>query len=319
MKNAIKSLKASGPAQSLKARWRARPVRERHGDVEQQSGPDYLLLRNDTVSGPPKGFYYFGGCDLPSLYRMAPLMRDDVCGSLAMFQEPGGLAATRSDRLVQLLDEGPRPDGDELIERLHLPAQYFEPVLFDPTFTIPVKGVNEFPKTVIAFSSASDTIRPLYRRISTGTLVDPGGWWLNRSPDEAMRDEDTLGWFREEFRPVKRPTPEGYSETFGRVIREVKDRCEPRAILVFGTLTVEPSDPTHNYQFRPKAEVIRRRRFRFALEQMSVHEGFDLVDVDRVLKMAGIEEQLDFAHFPEASYPAVADDAYRTLSARGVV
>jgi hypothetical protein len=315
----IKSLKGSKPAQSLKARRNARPVREKHGDVEVQFGPNYLLMRNQAVGGPAKGFYYYGGCDLPSLYQMEPLLRDDLTGSLAMFQQPGGLAATRSDRVVQLLEEGPRPDADELTEKLHLPERYFEPDLFEPTFTVPVRGAGDFPKTVIAFSSASDTIRPLYRRKSTGTLVDPGGWWLNRSADEALGEGDTLAWFKEQFAPVKRPTPEGYTDSFGRVIREVKARCRPKAILVFGTLTVEPSDPTHNYQFRPKAEVIRRRRFRFALQALADQEGFDLVDVDRVLKAAGIDEQLDFAHFPESSFPAVAGDAYRILAARGVV
>jgi hypothetical protein len=315
----IKSLKSSAPAQSLRARRRSRTVKDRHGDVEESYGSNYLLLENRRVPGPPKGFYYFGGCDLPSLYLMVPLLRDDVRGSLAMFQPVGGLPATRSDRQIQLLEEGARPDADELVERLHLPEHYFEPILVEPTFSIPVKGTDDFPKSVIAFSSASDTIRPLYRRKSTGTLVDPGGWWLNRSAEEALGDEDTFSWFKQEFTPVKRPTPERYTEAFGRLIREVKTRCHPEAILVFGTLTVEPSDPTHNYQFRPKAEVIRRRQFRFALQAMADREGFDLVDVDRVLKSAGIDEQLDFAHFPESSYPAVASEAYRILTSRGVV
>jgi hypothetical protein len=165
---------------------------------------------------------------------------------------------------------------------------------------------------------AADLVRQLYRHREHGLLVDPGGWWLNRSVDAALGDPDTVAWFRETFEPLGRLPIDEFADQFRRLVRTVQERTGAH-VLVFNTLTVEPRDETHNYQLRRSPEGLRRRRFHLALADLSRELGFHIVDVDRILKREGVTGQLDFAHFPEDQFGPLAAEVQRILTGLGVL
>jgi hypothetical protein len=66
-------------------------------------------------------------------------------------------------------------------------------------------------------------------------------------------------------------------------------------------------------------DVARRRSFAIALAEMSRELDFDVVDVDRILKLYGVEGQVDFAHFIEEKYEHIAAEVYRILRGRELI
>src|SRR5712691_9003914 len=110
------------------------------------TGDRFVLVRSDSPSDRRIGLYGKGGCDLKMLYACAPMLRHLVKGSLCFLTE-GNAAVSRSDILLQTLEDLPRQACEEVSAQLKLPADYFRPGLFDPTFTVSNgDGVEEFPK-----------------------------------------------------------------------------------------------------------------------------------------------------------------------------
>ena len=62
-----------------------------------------------------------------------------------------------------------------------------------------------------------------------------------------------------------------------------------------------------------KSQTLRRREFDQALWELADKHDFRVMDIDRILKMEGVEEQVDFAHFPVERMGPIADEAYRIL------
>jgi hypothetical protein len=290
--------------------------RRRRSGLTELHGPDFALVR----AGRPDrrvGISLVGGCDLPALFGIVSLVEPGFTGELAVHQQSVGMARARSDFLLASLRDGASAAQAEARSRLQLPDDYFLPTAFDPQFDLGRHG--SFPKRIVALSMAADLIRPLYRHRRDGFLVDPGGWWLNRSVDPVLDDgSGTLAWFREEFEPLGRKTVEEFRADYRALVPELQDRTGAD-VVVFNTLVVEPADPTHSFQLRPRAEGLRRRSFLLALAELAGELGFSVVDVDDVLKRHGIDEQLDFAHFPTSAFGPLAREGLRVVREAGVI
>lgn len=256
------------------------------------------------------GIYLKGACDLSSVFAAAPMIREGLDGVCCIMREKGEMSTVRSDILLQSLEELPRDRLEEISERLSLPLGYFEPRLFDPTFSIP--GFGEFPKTVIVLSAAADVLRTVYRHRESGLLVDPGGWWLEQSMDRVLANLSTVRWFRENFEKIGRLSIEESHANLGKVIETLQRRTSAH-IIVFNTLMVEPGSTTHSYQLIDNPMTVRLRRFDLSLIELSRALDFSIIDVDRILKREGIREQVDFGHFTPERFRPVAEELHRIL------
>ncbi len=63
---------------------------------------------------------------------------------------------------------------------------------------------------------------------------------------------------------------------------------------------------------------MRWREFNIALMELSRKLDFTVVDMDRILKFAGIRTQVEFAHFLPRQNLFVAHEIFRILKERGV-
>jgi hypothetical protein len=286
-------------------------------------GRTYTVVSSKADPGRLRtGIYLRGGCDLPTVFGVAEMLRSSVTGTCAVLRDSVHISGSRSDILLQALDGIPseaRQAAQEVRERLQLHSAFFSPRLFEPTFRL--KGSRfegEFPKTVVVMSAAADLTRAAYRHREHGFVVDPGGFWLSNSIETAMANEDDVAWFSKQFKSIGRLTVDEFRESFGRLVSEVR-RSTGAHILVFNTLTVNPYDGTHNYQMIRQPDVARRRSFAIALAEMSRELDFDVVDVDRILKLYGVEGQVDFAHFIEEKFEHIAAEVFRVLRGRELI
>ncbi len=61
-----------------------------------------------------------------------------------------------------------------MTERLRLAPDYFQPRLFEKSFTVPnEEGGEVFPKTVVCLSTAADINRTIYRHRAVGSWSIP--------------------------------------------------------------------------------------------------------------------------------------------------
>jgi hypothetical protein len=278
----------------------------------QWSAPNRTVIRSKRDEEPRRGIYLKGACDLPALLFIGDLLQGQVKGTVGVMHAGGGIANARADILLQTLDGIPAEHTREVVERLRLIESYFRPVLFEPSFTMKkYRGGTEFPKTVVVLSLVPNILRTIYRHREHGFLVDPGGMWLNRV-DEAVGDKVNLKWVRERFTSVGRLSVDEFALLFTRLVGELRQRTGAH-LLVTNALTVEPGERTHSYQLRKEPESLRRREFSIRLAELSRDLGFHVIDVDRVLKLHGIDRQLDFAHFPLELGPPIAEEAVRVL------
>jgi len=286
-------------------------------------GKNYRVVQSEKDADSRRmGIYLRGACDLPALLTMAPLVGRHLVGTCAISRDPIMISGSRSDLLLQTLgglDDVPAQALAEVSEMLHLGKRYFSSDPFDPTFEVMgAKGPETFTKDVVALSTAPDFSRTLYRHREHGFLVDPGGFWLNHSIDSALQDMEAVTWFNKTFKSAGKLTGEQFSESFGRLVTEFKERTGAH-ILVINMLTVDPSDLTHNYRLVKHADNARRRELTVRLSELSRTHDIDVIDVDRILKLGGIEEQVDFAHFSEQQFKPVAAEVYRILKAREII
>ncbi len=275
-------------------------------------GENFTMTWSESRGAKPIGIYMKGSCDLASIFACTPIIHEVLDGTCCIHRE-GLISDARSDLLLQAVDGVDEEQVAPVVEKLELePEFYFQPRFLDPTFSVP--GVDiEFPKSVVILSIAADVVRTVYRHKEHGYLVDPGGWWLNRSIDNVLPDLDVAEWFQQNFETTGRIPLEQFVENFARIITLLKERVGA-PILVFNMLTVEPGNPTHNYQFVRNPHWLRRREFYLALVELSRTHDFHIVDVDRILKSVGIlETQVDFGHFPMQAYQPMAEEAFRIL------
>ncbi|HWC32181.1 MAG TPA: SGNH/GDSL hydrolase family protein [Actinomycetota bacterium] len=291
-------------------------VVERGRDWVSYRGPRTVYLRNG--SGPPRGIYLRGACDAPAMFTLAPLVIDELRGSLCVHMGGTGVSDARSDLLLQTFT-GVSPEFvEDVRSSFRLPGAYFEPTLFEPEFS--VRGLPEserFPKTVVVLSVLPDLTRTMYRHRATGYLVDPGAGWLNDLAG-ALEDLSFVDWFRRNFESIGLMSADDFGESYRRLVPAIREATGAH-VLVFNALEVEPSDATHDYSVRDFESATRRRRFNVALAELAEELGFRVIDVDRVLKEQGIERQVDFSHFPVERMRAVAVEARRILRDLGVL
>ncbi len=309
-------------AKKLKALY-SKPKVQSGENFTQMTGRQYTIVRSKQGADERRvGIYLRGACDLPALFRIAPLMRDTFRGTCAIKRDPNEISGSRSDLMMQTLHDlanVPQETLDEVTAAFKLGVRYFSSDIFDPAFTI--EGQQRemtFDKNVIVLSAAADFSRTLYRHREHGLLVDPGGFWLNSSIDSALHDMDAVKWFNKNFKSIGKMTPEDYHREFGAFVTEVKKRTGAH-VMVLNLLAVDPADLTHNYRLIKNPDNARRRAFNVALAEMSEQHDFDIVDVDRILKGGGISGQVDFAHASEEQFMPVAAEAYRILKEREIL
>jgi hypothetical protein len=282
------------------------------------TGDKYLLVRSPTASSQRIGLYGKGGCDLKLIYACGPMLTPYVQGSLCFLTE-GNAAESRLDIQLQTLEDLPQEACEEVRQRLALPADYFRPVVFEPTFKIQDGyGVEEFPKKVVFLSTGADVNRVAYRHAEYGFLVDPGGGWLNRSLELTLRDLAVVDWFRQKFIKVGRQSLEQFVQNLRRMVDIIRRRTNAH-ILVFNTLQVDPGGMDYNYQFVKNPHTMRRREFFMAMVEISRELDITLIDTDRVLKQAGTRGQVDFGHPTREFHPLIAREIARILRELGVV
>lgn len=309
--------------EGLVRRLATRPRVDAGDAFVQMSGGRYTLVRSRSAPDAARvGIYLRGACDLPALFAIAPLLREDIVGTCCILRDPLQIAGARSDFMVERLAEVDPAAGaamEEVRQRLKLPPTYFGAELFSPEFSVPQLGGGiTFPKTVVVLTTAPDFSRSLYRHRQHGFLVDPGGFWLNSDMTSVLGDSSAVGWFRQHFRGVGRMSTDAFVESFGRLVSEIRGRTGAH-IMVFNMLTVDPSEPVHSYRLMGQSDTVRRREFSVALAELSARYDFDVIDADRILKLEGITEQVDFAHFSETQFMPIAEEAFRILRERAIV
>ncbi len=281
-------------------------------------GTHTVLLRRGAEA-PIRGIYLRGACDVPSLFTLAPMVIDQLEGSLCIHFSGHGVSGARSDILLQTYAGVPEAFAEEVSTKLGLPRSHFQPTLFEPSFTVEdlPGGRTTFPKTVVVLSVLPDLTRTAYRHREAGYLVDPGIAWLNRV-EAALQDLSFVGWFTEHFERVGRISVEEFTQNYRRLIPLIQQDSQT-SVLVLNSLEIAPFDNTYDYSDRNIEVATRRRRFNIALDELSRELGFHIVDVDKILKTHGVDRQVDFSHFPVDRMRAVAEDALRILREINVV
>lgn len=276
-------------------------------------GPNFVVFWSGSQKKNRIGLYIKGSCDLVSIFSCQPLILDVLNGTCSILRE-GAVWDSRSDFLLQTLQHFPQEWLEPVTKKLKLPDDYFkQSQLFKKSMTVSwPHDLEELPKDVIIMSIGPDVIRTLYRHREHGFLVDPGGWWFNQSMNAVLSDLSVAAWFRENFVNVGRISIDGFIENFTKIIQLLKNNTDAH-ILMFNALTVEPGNLTYNYQFVKNLLVVRAREFNLALVELSRKLDFSIVDVDCVLKKAGINNQVDYAHFPPELYPFVAKETFRIM------
>ncbi|AFY35396.1 tetratricopeptide repeat protein [Calothrix sp. PCC 7507] len=260
-------------------------------------GSNYTILWSQPKSEKKIGIYASGACHLASIFASIPMIQSVLKGKGCLIHD-GDPSLTRSDILLQTFQEYPVNVIAEIKEKFKLTSDYFQPRLFEKTFTVPgVNGLEEFPKTVVIISIAGDVIRTIYRHRESGFLVDPGGWWLNHPMSSVLNNLSTATWLKEHFERLGKISVEAFFENYTKIIKQLQQTTSAH-ILVFNLLALEPGKKSHNYQFAKNSQNLRRKEFNLALVELSRQLNFSIVDIDRILKNYGINIMLDIDHFP---------------------
>lgn len=286
----------------------------------QHSGANYALVASRSNPEAQKvGIFLKGACDVPSMFALAPAIRDEVRGTVCVFRSGIGAMDARSDILLQGIRGVPEEHTRELLERFPQFSRYFEPELFEPTFRLDLgRRQMEFPKSLVVLSVGPDLARSAYRHRRHGYVIDPGGAWLTQPLEKVLGDPEVAKWFRENFESIGRMPVEEFRVNFGEVVRQIKARLGAQ-LLVYNMLTVEPGSRVHNYRFVNAQYSTRRRAFHIALAEMSRELDFYIMDTDRLLKREGIREQVDFAHFSDERLLPIGREAGRILKDAGII
>jgi hypothetical protein len=278
------------------------------------AGKDYVIFWEGNRTARRLGIFMNGGCDMPAIFTAVPDIRQVLEGTCCI-RRHGAISDSHSGILLQAQARSwPEEWVGPVSEKLKLAPDYFRPRIFEPDFVLSGKdGDERFKKDIIIFSIGPDVVRSLYRHKEYGFLVDPGGYWLNRSMEEVLSDPSAAIWFKKNFVKEGKVSVETFAANIERLVNLLKQKTDA-IILILNVLTVEPGSRTHNYQLIPDAHEIRRREFSLALVELSRTLDFYLADVDRALKKAGLRDtQMDFAHYPDEVYPYIGREVFRIL------
>lgn len=299
---------------AVKRRYRDAVRVERGPRAVQYSNQHAVVIQSKEGAEPKRGVYLRGGCDLPSFFLTAPFIKDTIEeGSIAIARPTSGVGTSQTAQVLQAIEGVPRSAVEDTCRRLEIKPTFVQATLLEENFEVPtMERFGPYPKNVVVISVGSDLTRSLHRHREHGFLIDIGGWWLNQSLDKAIKDVDTVRWFKKNFESVGRISVDDFAANLARIVQLLRESigAEP---IVYNTLVVEPGTPHHNYQLLAVDHFTRRREFNVALAEVSRGLGFHMVDVDRVLKENGIRDQVDFAHFPAEAKLPVAREAFRIL------
>lgn len=286
---------------------------------KRKQGGNYVYFRaGKQTDKPPIGIFLRGGCDVAAAFACEPFIKDVLNGTCCIYRSGIGSSSSQTDLLLQSLEGIPEALTAETCEKLQIKPSYFKPVLFKESFVVPaVNGMEEIPKTVVILSIGPDFARTLYRHREHGFLVDPGGWWLNQSMGSVLNDMSSVMWFNKTFKKVGRISAEDSMANFTRIIQLIRERTGAH-IMMFNLLGVEPGDSTYNFRYRQNSNMMRRREFNLALYDLSRQLDLSIIDVDRILKREGVEEQVDFAHWPIDRFKPVAEEMFGILREREI-
>jgi hypothetical protein len=247
------------------------------------------------------------------MFALPSMVVESFHGTLGIHASGSGVAWARSDLLLQTYEGVSSGRLADLLNDFDLPPKYFDPSLFEPQFTVsdlPI-GTITLPKSVVVLSVLPDISRTIYRHRRTGILIDPGSAWLRTSGTGSLKP-GVLSRFKESFTSQGRISPEGFAENLTRLVPLIRRRTGAQ-VLVFNSLEIDPGDLTFDYSLRNLDSASRRRRFNILLQELRPDLGFHIIDVDQILKDAGISKQVDFSHFPIEQMRAIAAGALRTL------
>ena len=286
---------------------------------KRYQGHNFVYFWNGSPRRKKIGIYLRGACDLGSIFACEPFIEPQLNGSCVIYRSGYGAASTRTDILLQTLENYPSDLLDTVAEKLKLNRGYFDSDIFEPTFSIPgPTGQVEFPKSVVILSLGPDLVRSVYRHREHDFIVDPGGWWLNQNMGNVLNDLSAVTWFNENFQKIGKISVEQSRQNFRRMINLIRERTGTEHILIFNMLGLEPGEQVYNYQFVRQPQVIRRRQFNLMLSDLSHEMSFSIVDVDKILKSLGVEEQIDFGHWPLDRFEPVAREVHRIMSDVGL-
>jgi len=275
-------------------------------------GENYLLFWTRSRENKRVGIYLTGGCHLRVLFACKGMIEQTLNGSCCILAD-GEVSGARSDFILQTLSDQPHELLAQISEKLKIPEDYFRPRLFERTFSVKdVCGRQEFPKSVVFFTTGCDLVRSLYRHRGTGILVDPGGWWLTQPMSRVLDDLSSVNWLRENFERIGRIEVQTFASNYEKIIDLVREHTGAH-VVVFNVPTVESRKLIHSYQFVRDPLAKRTREFNVALAELSRKLDFPIVDVDRIVKKAGIEGQKDFAHFSPELFPVIAREAFEVM------
>src|SRR6516164_11651445 len=86
----------------------------------KQIGENFVLLSSGDSTSPQTGIYAKGSCDLNSIFACAPLIEEALEGVSCIVKD-GLVADSRSDILLQTLENLPRDETRQLIRQFRLP------------------------------------------------------------------------------------------------------------------------------------------------------------------------------------------------------
>ncbi|MEM7330654.1 MAG: hypothetical protein AAF490_01090 [Chloroflexota bacterium] len=282
---------------------------------KRYQGHNFAYFWNGDADRKKVGIYLRGACDLGAVFACEPFIQEQLNGTTAIYRSGYGAASTRTDILLQTLDNYP----DELIEtvthKMKLNNNYFAPDLFEKEIVLPgPSGDVVFPKSVIILSMAPDLVRNAYRHREHDFIIDPGGWWLNQNMANVLKDLSAVNWLNENFRKIGKISLEESRENFRKLITLLRQETGCHNIIIFNILGLEPGERVYNYQFVRNPQVIRRRQFNMMLSDLSREMDFSIIDVDKILKSLGVKEQVDFAHWPIDRFEPVAREVHRVMN-----
>jgi len=301
----------AGPGSRLEARLArtlhpAKLTRQDRDGYRQTTATNLIDIEPTNATAPEAGIYLYGGCDVRSMFAIAPLIAPTLRRRVVI-RGVNAVASSRADVMLQGLTAPTGKAVRETLERMRFPPTYFRPLIFEPRLA--AAGSSRVAKSVVVLGVGSSAARPAYRHKTEGFVVDPGARWLR---DREKLSREDLTWFKSNFESVGRLPVDQFVRDFARVVHEVHERTHAE-VVVFNTLTVEPGSRDHNYQLRRSPDGIRRLQFHLALADLAPVAGYHVLDVDDVLKRAGVQGQLDFVHFPKESYGLLAAEGVRLL------
>jgi hypothetical protein len=280
-------------------------------------GDDHRLIRSESDDGSRVGVFAKGGCHLRALFACGPLIEPVLKGTCCIYHE-GLVSDGRTDQQLQNLKGLPGEWIAPLVEKFRLGPDYFASSLFDSDFGVPKQDdLGRFPKNVIIFSTASDSVgRMLYRHKQHGFVFDPGAGWL-RKVDAFVSPKDIVDWFRNNFEQVGMISVEGFVENLTKMIGHVRARTKAHFVAM-NALTIAPGNMAHNYQSVKRSERVRWLEFHIALIELSRKLDFPILDLDRVVRRAGIRDINEPAHFPHHVNQLIAQEAFGIMGDCGV-